>query len=61
MAVSLLSFMSENENMNSSCIITAGNETFQGRLKSYLSGDDTVIRLLADLVSLFYVRVLVLI
>ena len=36
--------MSENENFNSSCITTAGNETFHGRLKSYLSGDETVIR-----------------
>ena len=36
--------MSENENMNLYCITTARNETFHERLKSYLSGDETVIR-----------------
>ena len=34
--------MSENENMNLYCITTAGNETFHGKLKSYLSRDETV-------------------
>ena len=36
--------MSENENMNLYCITTAGNETFHGKLKSYLSRDETVTR-----------------
>ena len=36
LAVSLLYLMSENDNLNSSCITTAGNETFHGRLKSHL-------------------------
>ena len=43
-AVSLLYLKSENDNLNLSCIITAGNETFHGRSKSYLAGDETVIR-----------------
>ena len=47
LAASLLYLISENYNLNLSCMVTAG--------------DETVIRLLADLVSLFYVRVWVLI
>ena len=42
LAVSLLSLM--NENMNLHCITTAENQTFNERLKSYLLGDETVIR-----------------
>ena len=44
LALSLLNPMSENYNLNYYCITTAGNETFHGRLKSYLAGDETVIR-----------------
>ena len=40
--VSLLYLMSENDNTNSSRITTAGNDTFHGRLKSHLQGDETV-------------------
>ena len=36
--------MSENDNLSSSLITTAENEIFNERLKSYLSGDVTVIR-----------------
>ena len=36
--------MSTNENLNSSCITTAENGTFHRRLRSYLAGDETVIR-----------------
>ena len=49
LAVSLLYLMSENQNFNSSCITTAGNETFHGRLKSFLSGDETVTRCISSL------------
>ena len=41
--------MSENQNFNSSCIATAGNETFHGRLKSFLRGDETVTRCIGGL------------
>ena len=44
LAESLQYVMSENEYLNSSCTATAGNETFHGRLKSYLAGDEIVIR-----------------
>ena len=44
LAVLLLYFISENENLNLSCINTAENETSQGRLTFYLAGGEIVIR-----------------
>ena len=41
LAIQLLHLMSENDNLNSSCT-AAGNDTFHGRLKSHLQGDETV-------------------
>ena len=46
---SLLYPVSENDNLNSSCITTAGNETFHGRLKSHLQGDETVLQSISTL------------
>ena len=60
LTVSLLCPMSENECLNSSCIATAGNEIFHGRLKSYLARDNTEIRLPVLLVGLFFVKLCVL-
>ena len=40
--------MSENDNLNSSCT-TAGNDTFHGRLKSHLQGDETLLRCISSL------------
>ena len=36
--------MSVNDNLNSSCITAAGNQTFHGRLKSHLQGDEIELR-----------------
>ena len=44
LAVSLLYHMSENDNLDLSCITTTVNETFHGKLKSHLQGDKTVLQ-----------------
>ena len=41
--------MSEDDNFNSFCITTAGNETFHGILKFYLYGYKTVLRCISCL------------
>ena len=49
LAVSLLYLKSENNNFSSSCITTAVNETFHGKLKSHLVGDKTVLMYICSL------------
>ena len=36
--------MSANDNFNSSCMTTSENSTFNGISKSYIAGDETVIK-----------------